>query len=205
MSTKRKSSKRSSAARSEKKQAVVYARVVRGDAFVAWAIEHAEGLFDKLSETTTEEFVNKLVRPFTLNGTTHTKHNDDCRKSSSRDSKLISSSSSFSKSKRKSSSSSRRQSSSLSNLHSSVEGNAAPVRLFDRLPVDMTKMLVLAANPADMKDDDEIDYVFLSHTWKRPISELLQYVDVDRWFWIDVVSVLQHKGEDQVSFYNSII
>jgi hypothetical protein len=77
------------------------------------------------------------------------------------------------------------------------EGNVVPVRLFDILPSDMTKVIELTADPADMKGE-ETDYVFLSHTWKRPICELLQYVDVDRWFWIDVVSVLQFKGEDQV-------
>jgi hypothetical protein len=78
-----------------------------------------------------------------------------------------------------------------------TKGSGAPVRLFDVLPAEMTKTVMLPANPADLQDQD-VDYVFLSHTWKRPISELLQYVNVDRWFWIDVISVLQFKSDDQV-------
>jgi hypothetical protein len=101
---------------SDRQGAAVYARVVRGDAFAAWALERAEGIFDNLEEATTEDFVNMLVRPFTENGIA-TKVGEQ-RKSSSRQSKRLSSSSSSSSAKRESKD--KHKSSSVRHPHSSA-------------------------------------------------------------------------------------
>jgi hypothetical protein len=67
-SSRRSSSSRTSVTKACPEPEGVCARVVRGDAFVAWALEHAGRIFDTLEQTTTEDFVNKLVKPLTANG-----------------------------------------------------------------------------------------------------------------------------------------
>eukprot|EP00457_Paulinella_chromatophora_P008793 gb/GEZN01008840.1/.p1 GENE.gb/GEZN01008840.1/~~gb/GEZN01008840.1/.p1 ORF type:complete len:311 (-),score=57.75 gb/GEZN01008840.1/:11-943(-) len=81
-------------------------------------------------------------------------------------------------------------------------------RLFDLLPDDMTiqRTFETADRPPDNegKEKEPFHYVFVSHAWKRPVAELLNYVDTDKWFWIDMISVSQIRGEEQAADLGSI-